>query len=361
MYADPLKKKKAMIIGNNYGHGGDIYKNKIRLDFSANVNPYGTPEAVKEAIRKAADNVAVYPDPYCTELRKKLAAHTGALEEEIICGNGAAEIIFQFVEALKPAKTLLPVPSFSEYESALKVYGREVELFPLKRENSFALCDDILEEIREDTDLLMLCNPNNPTGQAIDGGLLFKILSKCRETGTWLFLDECFISLTEEGSCATLYPQLREGDKVFLLNAFTKLYGMAGVRLGYGICKEPGMLDRMCGIVQPWNVSALAQAAGCAALGCHEWAEKTKEKIFEEKNHLLSELKALGIEHIGGVANYIMLCKVPGLYEKMLEKGILIRSCANYHGLEEGDCRIAVKTREESEELVKVLKEALGK
>ena len=112
--------------------------------------------------------------------------------------------------------------------------------------------------------------------------------------------------------------------------------------------------------MQPWNVSSLAQAAGCAALGCKEWTEETKEKIFKEKKYLLSELEALDIEHIGGVANFIMLCKVPGLYEKMLEKGILIRSCANYHGLEDGDCRIAVKKHEENVELIEALREVLG-
>ena len=349
-----------MIIGNDYGHGGDVYRNKIRCDFSANVNPYGTPEKVKEAIRKAAEKVAAYPDPYCTELRKKLSEHTGAPEKSIVCGNGAAEIIFQFVEALRPVKTLLPVPSFSEYESALRVYGRETELYPLSRENGFVLTEDILGRINEDTDLLMLCNPNNPTGQPIDGGLLFKIITRCRETGTWLFLDECFVSLCEEGSVGSVLSELREGDRVFLLNAFTKLYGMAGVRLGYGICLEDEILGRMCSIIQPWNVSALAQAAGCAALGCGEWTKKTKAKIFEEKKYLLKELDALGIENIPGVANYIMLTGVPGLYEKMLEKGILIRSCANYHGLSEGDCRIAVKTREENEVLVKALKEVLS-
>ncbi len=349
-----------MIIGNDYGHGGDVYRNKICCDFSANVNPYGTPEKVKEAIRKAAEKVAAYPDPYCTELRKKLSEHTGAPEKSIVCGNGAAEIIFQFVEALRPVKTLLPVPSFSEYESALRVYGRETELYPLSRENGFVLTEDILGSIDEDTDLLMLCNPNNPTGQPIEGGLLFKIITRCRETGTWLFLDECFVSLCEEGSVSSVLSELREGDRVFLLNAFTKLYGMAGVRLGYGICLEDEILRRMCSIIQPWNVSALAQAAGCAALECGEWTKTTKAKIFEEKKYLLNELETLGVECIPGVANYIMLTGVPGLYEKMLEKGILIRSCANYHGLSEGDCRIAVKTREENEVLVKALKEVLS-
>ena len=157
-----------------------------------------------------------------------------------------------------------------------------------------------------------------------------------------------------------MYTQLREGDRIFLLNAFTKLYGMAGVRLGYGICKEKELLSRMCFTVQPWNVSALAQAAGCAALECGDWTKETKKKIFEEKRYLLDELEKLGIKHLPGAANFIMLCGLPGLYGKMLRKGILIRDCSNYHGLEDGDCRIAVKTHEENVELIKALKEVLG-
>ncbi|MBR0416403.1 MAG: aminotransferase class I/II-fold pyridoxal phosphate-dependent enzyme [Firmicutes bacterium] len=348
-----------MIIGNSYGHGGDIYKNSIKYDFSANVNPYGTPDAVKKAIADSAETVSVYPDPYCGRLRKMLSERIGAPEDEIVCGNGAAELIFQFVEALRPEKTLLPVPSFSEYESALKVYGKETELYMLERENGFVLTDDLLGKITEDTDLLMLCNPNNPTGQPIDRALLFKIITRCRETGTWLFLDECFVSLSEEGSCSSVYTQLRDGDRVFLLNAFTKLYGMAGVRLGYGICKDRDMLERMCSIVQPWNVSAVAQAAGCAALCCGKWVNETREKIFEEKKYLLRELSALGVKHIPGAANFIMICGLPGLYAKMLKKGLLIRDCSNYHGLEDGDCRIAVRSHEENAVFIEALKEVL--
>ena len=346
-----------MIIGNNYGHGGDVYKNKIEYDFSANVNPYGTPKAVKDAIREAASGVAAYPDPYCTKLRKKLSEHTGAPEESIICGNGAAELIFQFIETLKPAKTLLPVPSFSEYESALKSSGSEISYYKLKRENGFKFTEDFLSAING-VSLVMLCNPNNPTGQLIDEELLLKILKRCRTKGVWLFIDECFLELTENGGTSVL-PFLRDKDRVFVLNAFTKLYGMAGVRLGYGICPNATMLSLMCSRVQPWNVSTLAQAAGSAALECAGWAEETKEKIFKEKQYIIRNLKALGIKHIAGEANYIMLSGVPGLYDKMLKKGILIRSCANYKGLNEGDCRIAVKTHKENEALIKALKEVL--
>ena len=348
-----------MIIGNNYGHGGDIYKNKIEYDFSANVNPYGTPEKVKEAIRKSAEGVAVYPDPYCGKLRKKLSECKGIEEEYIICGNGAADLIFQFVTALNPKKTLLPVPSFSEYENALKGCGHEAELYFLQRDNDFALTESFLEAITDDTDLVMLCNPNNPTGQSIEPKLLEKLLERCREKDVWLFMDECFLDLTLGKNSVSMAPMLRKDDKVFILYAFTKLYGMAGVRLGYGICKNEDMLKAMSSLSQPWNVSTPAQEAGCAALDCGDWVKETKERIFKEKDYLANVLREMGISIIEGDANYIMICGLPGLYEKMLKKGFLIRSCANYHGLGEGDFRIAVRRHEENEAFLKALKEVL--
>ena len=350
-----------MIIGNNYGHGGDIYKNKISYDFSANVNPYGTPEAVKEAIRRSAEEVSVYPDPYCTKLRKMLSDTLKVSEDFIVCGNGAAELIFQFVQVLKPKKTLLPVPSFSEYESAIKTVGKDTEviLYGLKKENGLAITEDILGDITKDISLLMLCNPNNPSGLCIDNDLLLSILEKCRENDVWLFMDECFMDLIDKERSISLIPLLKEGDKVFILKAFTKLYGMAGVRLGYGICKNTQMLSDMCSCVQPWNVSAPAQAAGCAALSCAEWVKETKKKIFKEKEYLCEELSKLGLKVQKGHANFLMIYDAPGLYEKLLERGILIRDCSNYHGLEKGDCRIAVRRHEENEVLIKTLSEIL--
>ena len=156
-----------MILGK-YVHGGDVYRNRVTLDFSANVNPFGTPEPVKAAIRAAAEDVSRYPDPYCTALREKLAARHGVLPEEILCGNGAAELIFSFVQAIRPKRALLPVPSFAEYETALRANGVEPVFYPLRRENGFAPTGDLLGAITEDTDVLLLCSPNNPTGQSIE-------------------------------------------------------------------------------------------------------------------------------------------------------------------------------------------------
>lgn len=348
-----------MIINTPYVHGGDIYRNRIRLDFSVNVNPLGMPKRVKSAVIEAAEHLDVYPDSYCEELRKKLSEKMAADTDWILCGNGAAELIYQLVMALQPKRALLPVPSFADYESALAAVECVPSLYPLLREEGFLLNDRILSAIGENTDIVMLCNPNNPTGRLVDRSLLERILERCRKTGTWLFVDECFGELTDEET-PSLTNVLRDGDKVFLLRAFTKTYAMAGLRLGYAICPNRELVNRICLQSQPWNVSSVAQAAGVAALDCEGWAESTRRLIRREKEYLVRELKNIGIAVLPSDVNFLLLSGVPGLYDKLLEKGILIRNCDNYHELAAGDCRIAVRTHEENEALIEAIREAIN-
>ena len=346
-----------MILKDGYVHGGDIYRNRVKLDFSANVNPLGTPETVTQAVCDASKRIDVYPDPYCGPLRERLAVLHGVSPDEIICGNGAAEIIYQFAQVIKPKKALLPVPSFADYEFALAAADCEPVLFPLLRAESFEVNGRILNAITPETDCVMLANPNNPTGKVIDPALLLRILQRCRETGTWLFLDECFYDLTDDGKAYSLVGALAPGDRVLILRAFTKAYGMAGLRLGYAVSRNSGLLRDLSRVSQPWNVSTVAQAAGLAALGCTEWTRRARELIGKEKAYLLRELSALGITVLEGDANYLLLSDAPGLYEKLLRRGILVRDCANYHGLCGGDCRIAVRTHEENTALIAAIRE----
>ena len=348
-----------MILDRGYVHGGDVYSRPVRLDFSANVNPFGTPEPVKAAVRAAAEGISAYPDPYCGPLREKLAALNGADRGEIICGNGAAELIYQFAAALRPKRVLLPVPSFADYESALLAAGCGPAFYPLRRENGFLLTEDILNAIGPDTDLILLCSPNNPTGRSVDQVLLLQILDRCRETGTWLFLDECFLEMTDENRAFSLAGHLRAGDRVFLLRAFTKAYGMAGLRLGYGLCKRRELLAAMSRLTQPWNVSTPAQAAGLAALDCPDWPRRARDLFQREKPFLQDGLTALGFTALPGDANFLFFSGAPGLFEKLREKGVLIRDCANYRGLRPGDHRIAVRTRGENEALLQAIEEVL--
>ena len=347
-----------MIIHTPYGHGGDIYRNRVLLDFSVNVNPLGTPEAVKDAVREAADHLAAYPDPYCAELREKTAGSLNTESDWILCGNGAAELIYQMISALQPSHALLPLPSFSDYEAALATSDCRITYYPLLREEGFLLTDRILHEITEKTCLLMLCSPNNPTGRLIDRSLLLRILDRCRETGTWLFLDECFGELTDDGT-PSLAGELRPDDRVFLLRAFTKTYAMAGLRLGYAVCPNRELTDRICLGSQPWNVSSPAQAAGLAASDCDEWAEKARELIREEKARLIPELERLGLTVFPSDTNFLLFSGSPDLYDRLLDRGILIRNCENYRSLRAGDFRIAVRTREQNETLLQALREVL--
>ena len=193
----------------------------------------------------------------------------------------------------------------------------------------------------------------------IEKELLLQILDRCRETGTWLFLDECFQDLTDADRAFSLIGSLRDGDRVLILKAFTKTYGMAGVRLGYAVSKNRDLLCNMSEAVQPWNVSTVAQRAGLAALDCPDWAQTARDLFAEEKPYLMRELQALGVSVLPGDANFLMLSGVPTLYERLLEQGILVRDCANFRGLETGDVRIAVRTHAENAALIAAIPEAL--
>ena len=342
-----------------YVHGGDIYRNRVTLDFSANVNPFGTPKPVKAAICAAAEEISCYPDPYCTTLRRELADRFGVPEDAILCGNGAAELIFSFAAVLRPKTALLPVPSFAEYETALRSVSVEPVFHSLLRENGFAVSEEILGAITENTEALLLCSPNNPTGRSIEKKLLLAILDRCRKTGTWLCLDECFQDLCDEDKAFSLIGSLADNDRVLILRAFTKTYGMAGVRLGFAISKNRGLLNKMSETVQPWNVSTVAQKAGLAALGCSGWAERARTLFRAEKAYLYQALDGLGISVLPGDANFLLLSGVPTLVEALLEKGILVRDCANYRGLKKGDVRIAVRTHAENAALIAAIAEAL--
>ena len=169
-------------------HGGDLYARSLRLDLSSNTNPFGAPESVRRAVVEAAQLLHQYPDPYCRELVGALSTFEQVPEENILCGCGAAELIFSFCAAVKPKKALELAPTFSEYAAALEAVGCAVERYPLRRENGFALTEDFLAFLQNsDCDVLFLCNPNNPTGQVMEPALLDKIAQICHRRDIRLF------------------------------------------------------------------------------------------------------------------------------------------------------------------------------
>lgn len=344
-----------------YDHGGDIYSQEILLDYSANINPLGMPEGVKNAVRRAVDGAAPYPDSSCRRLRKALGDFHGTDWERIICGNGAADLIFQLVFALRPQKALLPAPTFSEYGQALRAAGCSVSYCFLKEENGFAfsLEDWKREADRIRPDLAFFCNPNNPTGLAEKRETVEEMARFALERGIFLAVDECFQEFLDRPEDFSIMGEITRFPNLFLLKAFTKTYAMAGVRLGYGVCGDPGLTDRLEEVRQPWTVSSLAQEAGLAALEEEEYVRKARRLIREQRTKLREEMACLGLEVWNSQANYLFFRGPEGLKERLAARKVLIRSCSNYPGLDGRYYRICVGTEENNRKLLKELEEVL--
>lgn len=343
-----------MLYNTKNPHGGDIYAGKVLLDFSANTNPFGTPQAVQEAIAEALPRLHRYPDPYCRKLVAAIAERETVPEKYILCGNGAADLIYAYARAVHPQKAAMPAPTFSEY--ALGLSDCEISYYFLQESKDFALDSGILDFLRlEKPEVLFLCDPNNPTGRLADPKLIEAILECCRDLKIRLFLDECFLDLTKNG--VSRKNDLARYPELFLLKAFTKSYGMAGVRLGYGLSADSALLEAMSRSQQPWNISSLAQAAGIAALKQQGFLQKTIETVEKERVFLSASLSGLGFRVIPSDTNYILFQARVGLADALREKGILIRNCDNYPGLCPGWYRIAVRLPEENQALIRAMQE----
>ena len=338
-------------------HGGDVYKYNHCLDFSANCNPLGTPQSVKQAIIDCVDDLGDYPRVGCGPLREAIASYEHTRKEYLICGNGAADLIFSLCRAQNPKKALLLAPTFAEYEQALVSMGCEIARYYLEEPVDFCVKENYLQVLqKEKPDIIFLCNPNNPTGITMHRELLEGILRSCAESGIFMVVDECFLDFVKEPEKHTL----KEYPNLFLLKAFTKRYAIPGVRLGYGFCSDSKVLERMEAVTQPWNVSTVAQQAGLAALKETEYVEKGRLLIFRESVWMKEKMAQLGLKVYPSETNYIFFHGPADLFERCVPKGILIRDCSNYPGLEKGYFRVAVKLHEQNEKLIQVLNEVLG-
>ena len=339
-----------------YGHGGDIYTYRGMLDFSVNVNPFGMSEHVAEAAKRGVDLSGNYPDSRCRSLKQKLSEKTGIPASHFLIGNGAADLFFGIVLAEKPKRALIPVPAFSEYEQALGTVDCEVCFWPLKRENHFRLTEDFLEALDESLDMVFLCSPSNPAGQAVSPELLRKIAGRCEEKKIRLVLDECFVEFLDDPAAYSMAEETERFKELFVVRAFTKMHAIPGLRLGYGITSDEELLEKMQQIRQPWSVSVPAQEAGIAALDEEERAEETRRLVRRERTRMEHSFREAGLEVIPSEANFILVHAELDLFDRLREKGILIRDCANYRGLEKGWYRMAVKKKEENDRLLEAVK-----
>ena len=331
-------------------HGGDIYRNRVKLDFSINVNPLGVPDAVKTALYRAVERCDVYPDRKAEKLKNAVSEFLAVPKEYLLFGNGASELFMAAVHGIKPKKTVIPVPSFYGYEYVAKAAESEILFYEMKEENSFCVTEALTSVLTEDVDLLFLANPNNPDGSLRDREFMKALLRHCREKGIYMVLDESFIAFSGNGF--SMLSEIDEFDNLLLIGSFTKIFSIPGVRLGYLVCKNQRLLAEIAGQLPEWNLSGFAQEAGCICAEQTKFIRQTKQYIVRERQFLEESFREKRFVVFPSKANYILLYSQEPLYVRLIEKGILIRDCSNFRGLHQGFYRIAVRNREENEILL---------
>ena len=378
-------------------HGGNIYKVfreknlKEILDYSSNINPYGIPESLKSRIIENLEILERYPDPDYVELREKLA-HLNKIDiSDIVLGNGATEIIFLFMKVINPKKILIVSPTFGEYERAVKATGIsgdtvslsssngdnknienkkiEIEYFELKESDDFKLnIGNLKNELEKKYDLLIICNPNNPTGKFLKLAQTEEILKECNKYDTKLFIDEAFIEFLADGMKESIINTEENKKNLFVTRAFTKFFAIPGLRLGYGMYFDKELEQKISEKKEPWSVNNIAEMAGLTVLDDTEYIEKTLKWITKEKIYMYEKLNEIsGIKVYETEVNFITGkideklfsegLNVKILREKMLEQGILIRDASNFKFLDERFFRLAIKDRASNDRVIKAMKE----
>jgi len=333
-------------------HGGDIYNNSIDLDLSVNKNPFALPEEVYTAIEKATTQIGNYPEYDHKRLKVALAELEKCNPQQIVCGNGASEIFMAIMHAIRPKKALLIGPGFYGYEYVCDAIDCEIEYFFTKEEQGFAVTEEYLDYLDNSIDMIFIGNPNNPTGRFIDEQLLNKILSKAEYLNITVVLDECFYFLGRKEKKKT-----QVSANIIRVRAFTKLFAIPGVRIGYAICSEE-MAGKISKQLPEWNLSQYADEVGracCDILTETDYRLYSLDLIDMAKEYLKKRLTEIGISFYPSDVNFLLIKARPDLGEKLIKKRILIRDCREYQGLGVGYFRVAVQSKEYTDRLIKAI------
>jgi threonine-phosphate decarboxylase len=352
-------------------HGGNILQMAEKYgcavedvnDFSANINPFGMPQPLRQAITEQISCVERYPDIDYQRLHQAIAHHHRCPESYVIAGNGATELIFQWVQQTSPKRALLVEPGFAEYRRALTRAQCEIETLTLLEEENFQLTKRLLDALHPALDCLFLCTPNNPTGLMPETVLLESIVQRCKALNIQLFVDESFIDFIP--GHRGLVELLESSPHLFLLRSMTKFYAIPGLRLGYLLSADQNVLAPLRDAREPWTINAFAALAGEILFDDQHYASQTYHWLKAEQiylHHGLSQIQE--ITPYQPSANYIFFrLNKPDfdLQAALMQHGILIRHCANYPGLSAQYYRIAIKFREDNRLLLQALNEVFSR
>jgi threonine-phosphate decarboxylase len=344
---------------NLYQHGGNIYevKQKSVLDFSANINPLGIPWRIKKLLSRQFKDLVHYPDTKAYHLVAALARYWKVKEENVLVGNGSTELIYLILNAFGPSKVILPVPSFTEYERAARIEARQVQFIHMLEDEGFSLNFDYINNC----DMLFICNPNNPTGN-----LIVSNRTEIKNIPVkHIVVDEAFMDFVPDEKKHTFILEAVRSKKIIVLRTLTKFFALPGLRVGYLIAHRD-IIRILKEYQMPWSVNVLAQLAAQQCLSEEAFILRSKQLIVKERAFLYERLDRIkGLKPYPSVANFLLVrikerrLTSSCLKERLLKKGILIRDCANFRGLDKQFIRVAVRTHKENMQLAQAFEKCV--
>lgn len=345
-------------------HGGDIHRilrtrdSDVELiDFSASINPLGpSPNAVR-AIKASLELSTHYPDPTAYDMTRAIARRHAIEPSRIVCGNGSTELIFLILRALKPKTVLIAEPAFSEYSHAATLAGARIKRIAAARKDGFLPDPDKFISAMKGVALAFLCNPANPTGTRLGRDAVLDIISAAKKAKCVLVVDEAFMDFCPQGSVIG-----HQNPYLIVLRSLTKFYALAGLRVGFGVFPKPS-LDKIMKHKEPWSINTPAQHAAAASLDDTAYAARTLKYIAAEKAYLEAEFRRLSITFYPSAVNYYLLeiDEARRVLAELAARGLIVRDCSDFKGLDHRHIRVAVRTRRENSLLLSALGQALGK
>ena len=351
-------------------HGSDLEKieeyyhipKEEIICFSANVNPLGLSKKVKKELASNLDVITRYPDRNYTSLREAIGNYCGASPAHIVVGNGSTELISLLISQRAPKKALLLGPTYSEYNRELSLINASTETYLLREEDDFLLnADDFLSACTEDIDLVIICNPNNPTSSAIQTGDMERIIRECKKRNIFVMIDETYVEFAPDIDMISAVSLTTKFDNFMILRGTSKFFCAPGLRLGYGICGNLAFLERMNSIKNPWTINTLAALAGEAMFMDTDYIQTTKDYIQSERTRCIDILsKRDNLKIYPAYANFILVKLLDGttsfeMFERCIKSGLMIRDCASFHGLDGEFIRFCIQKKEDNDRLLNLL------
>lgn len=360
-----------MLQHKDHFHGSDLekieqaygIKKESITSFSANVNPLGISPALRRTLAEKIDAITSYPDRDYVSLRKCIADYVKTDFENIIVGNGSTELISLFIQIEHPKKAVVIGPTYSEYEREIALDGGTTLYYPLREEDGFVLdTKAFIAHLKDDIDLLVLCNPNNPTSTCVLNKDMRRILDACKQHGIYVMVDETYVEFADNMEQITSVPLTNYYNNLVILRGTSKFFAAPGLRLGYAVTGNQDLVKTINTRKNPWTINSLAAIAGEIMFQDDQYIRRTKELISSERSRLFQLFAAQKDFKVYKPSGNFMLVRIlkdgltaQELFERTIKKGMMIRNCSTFPFLDDKYIRFCFMEPEKNDALARCI------